>query len=131
MTELFRIRRARSTLEEASAIAEILRKVASERIHSAITNPWTAEQQWEHLTSLSERAAFHIAIAPNGTIAGCQSLEPFSPYLDSMSHVAQVGTFLLPEYRGQGAGRAMFAETKAFAIQAAYRKIAIQVRGQT
>ena len=46
-----------------------------------------------------------------------------------MSHVAQLGTFLHPQYRGQGFGQAMFAATRAFAVQAGFGKIVIQVRG--
>jgi ribosomal protein S18 acetylase RimI-like enzyme len=81
------------------------------------------------LRSLSDREAFHVAVTVDGEVAGYQSLDLYSPYLEAMSHVAQVGTFLQPEYRGRGAGRALFEATRAFAVQAGYRKIAIQVRG--
>ena len=46
-----------------------------------------------------------------------------------MSHVGQVGTFLLPEWRGQGVGRQRWNATVAFARDAGYRKLVIQVRG--
>jgi ribosomal protein S18 acetylase RimI-like enzyme len=45
-----------------------------------------------------------------------------------MAHVGQVGTFLLPEWRGQGVGRQLWSVTESFARQAGYRKLAIQVR---
>ena len=45
-----------------------------------------------------------------------------------MAHVGQVGTFLLPEWRGQGVGRKLWRATEAFARQAGYRKLVIQVR---
>jgi ribosomal protein S18 acetylase RimI-like enzyme len=115
--------------EDAAQIVAVLEGIAAERIHSAITNPWTAGQQRQYLLSLSNREAFHVAIAPDGGLAGYQSLDLYSPYLDSMSHVAQVGTFLHPRFRGKGVGRALFAATREFATQAAYRKIVIQVRG--
>jgi ribosomal protein S18 acetylase RimI-like enzyme len=45
-----------------------------------------------------------------------------------MAHVAQLGTFLLPAWRGRGVGRALFHETGRFARAAGFRKIVIQVR---
>ena len=46
-----------------------------------------------------------------------------------MAHVGQVGTFLLPEWRGQGVGRQLWNATLAFARDARYRKLVIYVRG--
>lgn len=45
-----------------------------------------------------------------------------------MAHVGQVGTFLLPAWRGLGVGRQLWSATEAFARGAGYRKLAIQVR---
>ena len=45
-----------------------------------------------------------------------------------MAHVGQVGTFVLPSWRGQRVGRALFDVTRPFAVSAGYRKMVIQVR---
>ena len=45
-----------------------------------------------------------------------------------MAHVGQVGTFLLPEWRGLGVGRQLWTATESFAREARYRKLAIQIR---
>ena len=45
-----------------------------------------------------------------------------------MAHVGQVGTFLFPEWRGQGVGRRLWNGTQSFARQSGYLKLAIQVR---
>ena len=50
------------------------------------------------------------------------------PLLTSMTHVGQVGTFLLPEWRGLGVGPQLWSATELFAREAHYRKLAIQVR---
>lgn len=45
-----------------------------------------------------------------------------------MAHVAQLGTFVMPDWRGRGVGHALFQETRAFARTAGFVKIVIQVR---
>jgi ribosomal protein S18 acetylase RimI-like enzyme len=45
-----------------------------------------------------------------------------------MAHVGQLGTFVLPEWRGKGVGRQLWCATESFARRAGYRKLAIQVR---
>jgi ribosomal protein S18 acetylase RimI-like enzyme len=46
-----------------------------------------------------------------------------------MSHVGQVGTFLLPAWRGRRVGRQLWIATVAFAREAKYEKLVVQVRG--
>jgi RimJ/RimL family protein N-acetyltransferase len=122
----FQVRRA--TDRDAEGIARIMHAVAAERVHSAIDCAWTIEQERSHLASLSTREAFHVAIADAGNLVGCQSLELYSAFLSSMAHVAQVGTFILPTWRGQGVGQTLFQATRPFAVSAGYRKLVIQVR---
>lgn len=45
-----------------------------------------------------------------------------------MKHVGELGTFLLPEWRGRGIGKALFEATRTFARDSHYSKIVIQVR---
>ena len=122
----FQIRRA-SPLD-AGGIVSVLKAVAAERIHSAIDQVWSVEQETRYLESLSPRETFHIAVDSSGRIVGFQSLDLWSTLLSSMAHVGQVGTFLLPGWRGQGAGRQLWNATEAFARAAEYSKLAIQVR---
>jgi L-amino acid N-acyltransferase YncA len=121
-----RIRRA--TVGDAEAIVTILTRIASERVHSAIERPWTLEQQRNYLASLSPRETFHVAVAGSGEAIGFQSLDLWSPLLGSTTHVGQLGTFLLTEWRRQGVGRALFQATESFARSSGYRKFLIQVR---
>jgi len=123
---IFQIRRA--TVEDADGIATVLRRVVSERVHSAIDRAWTADQQRSYLESLSNREAFHVAIAASGNMIGYQSLDLYSRVLPAMAHVGQLGTFLLPEWRGRGVGQALFNSTMQFAASVGYRKLVIQVR---
>jgi RimJ/RimL family protein N-acetyltransferase len=123
---VFHIRRA--TADDAGALVSVLERVVAERVHSAIDRAWPPDQQRRYLESLSSREAFHVAIAASGAVIGYQSLDLYSRILGSMAHVGHVGTFLLPEWRGRGVGRALFDETMRFAASAGYRKLVIQVR---
>lgn len=118
----------RASPADAAGIVAVLEAVASERVYSAIDEVWPVEQEAQYLSSLSGREAFHVAIAEDSRIVGFQSLDRWSSLLPSMSHVGQVGTFVLPEWRGRGVGRLLWAATVVFARGAGYRKLAIQVR---
>ncbi len=113
---------------DAAGIVKVLEAVASERVHSAIDKVWNVEQEARYLESLSPREAFHVAVDEVQGIVGFQSLDLWSAQLSSMSHVGQIGTFLLPQWRGRGIGRQLWTSTLSFARQSSYRKLAIQVR---
>jgi ribosomal protein S18 acetylase RimI-like enzyme len=119
----------RATPADAAGITHVLETVAAERIYSAIDKAWTVEQEARYLESLSPRETIHVAIAVDQPIiVGFQSLDLWSPSIASMSHVGQIGTFLLPEWRRHGVGRQLWSATESFAREHGYRKIVIQVR---
>jgi RimJ/RimL family protein N-acetyltransferase len=119
----------RATEDDAAGIAAVMERIAAERIHSAIDRAWTAAEERDYLRGLSAREAVHVAAVDSGQIIGVQSLDLWAASLNSMRHVGQVGTFLLPEYRRIGLGAALFRATAAFARASGYRKFVIQVRG--
>jgi RimJ/RimL family protein N-acetyltransferase len=102
--------------------------ITAERIHSAIDRAWTVEQERHYLESLSPRETVHVAVDDAHGVVGVQILDLWSPILESMAHVGQVGTFLLPEWRGRGLGGQLWAATTAFATESGYRKFIVQVR---
>jgi ribosomal protein S18 acetylase RimI-like enzyme len=114
---------------DAPAIVAVLGVIVSERVHSAIDRAWSVEQERRYLESLSAREVIHVAVDDAGTIVGLQILDRWSALLDSMSHVGQVGTFLLPAWRGRRVGRQLWIATVAFAREAKYEKLVVQVRG--
>jgi ribosomal protein S18 acetylase RimI-like enzyme len=114
---------------DAAGIVAVLEVIAAERVHSTIEKAWAVEQETRYLESLSPREIFHVAAEPGEGIVGFQSLDLWSPILPAMSHVGQVGTFLLPAWRGRGIGRRLWDATLAFAREAGYRKLVLQVRG--
>jgi ribosomal protein S18 acetylase RimI-like enzyme len=113
---------------DAADIVAVLEVVVAERMQTAIERAWTVEQEQRYLASLSPREVLHLAVDVTAGVVGFQTLDLWSPLLSSMAHVGQVGTFLLPQWRGRGIGRQLWMETDSFARGAAYRKLAIQVR---
>ena len=118
----------RASVEDAQGIVAVLQGIASERIYTAIDQPWTVEEQGRYLASLSIREAFHVAVN-EGRIIGYQTLDLWAPSIASMSHVGQLGTFLAPEWRGRGVGKTLFRRTCEFARSSGFAKLVIQVRG--
>ena len=121
-----RIRKA-SPLDAAGIVA-VLEVIASERVHSAIDEAWTVAQETRYLESLSLREAFHVAVDEKEGIVGFQSLDLWSTSFPSMAHVGQIGTFLLPGWRGQRIGHGLWNATLSFAKSVGYRKLCLQVR---
>jgi ribosomal protein S18 acetylase RimI-like enzyme len=123
-TEIF-VRRA--TPDDAPGIVAIWQAIASEKIYSAIDRPFTVEQEREYIASLSAREGMFVAEA-NGAIIGFQSFDLWTRFIRSMDHVGQIGTQILPEWRGRGIGKQLAAHTFAFAREHQYEKIVIFVR---
>jgi hypothetical protein len=98
-----RIRRA--TGDDSSQILGIRQKIAAERVHSAIDVPWTLKEERRYIESLSPREVVHVAATASSKIVGFQSLDLWEPTITSMKHVAQIGTFLLAEWRRRGVGK--------------------------
>jgi RimJ/RimL family protein N-acetyltransferase len=118
----------RAVEDDAQGIVAIVQTVAAERVYSAITRPWTVDGERSYLASLSAREAVHVAVSDAGEIVGFQSLDLWASTLESMSHVGQIGTHLVPAWRRRGVGGALFRATAAFARRSGYRKLVIQVR---
>ena len=122
-----RIRRA--VPEDAAGIVAVLGVVAAERIHSAIDRVWSVEDERRYMEALSPREAIHVVVDEARGIVGLQILDRWSAILESMAHVGQVGTFLLPEWRGVGVGLQLWNVSLGFARDTRYRKLVIYVRG--
>ena len=121
----------RATPDDAASISAIWQVIAAEREYSAIDEPFTVAQERAYLQSLSPRETYYLAETgePTPRVVAFQSLDLWSPVIGSMRHVGQLGTFVLPEWRGRGIGRQLAAESLAFARANGYEKIVIFVRG--
>ena len=119
----------RATPDDAAGIVAVLEVIAAERIYSAIDKVWPVDGEAQYISGLSSREAIHVATDGGGRIVALQSLDRWSTLLDSMAHVGQLGTFILPEWRRHGLGRRLWEASLAFARATQYRKLVIYVRG--
>ena len=117
----------RATPDDAQAISAIWEVVCAERVYTAISRPFSPAQEREYIASLSGREGILLAEV-EGRVVGFQSLDLWARYADSFDHVGVLGTFVLPEWRGQGIGRRLAEHTLEFARANGYEKIVIYVR---
>jgi RimJ/RimL family protein N-acetyltransferase len=117
-----------ATNQDAKATSELIAAIAAERIYTAIDQPFTPEQEADYIANLSPREAIFIAETEDGQLTGLQTLEQWAATINSMSHVAQIGTFIAKPNRNQGLGHQLFQATKAFAQSHNYKKLLAQVR---
>ena len=119
----------RATPEDARAISAIWDVVCAERIYTAVSRPFTPEQEREYIAALSDREGVFVAEV-DGSIVGFETLDRWVTYTDSFDHVGVIGTFVLPEWRREGIGRRLADHTLDFARAHGYEKIVIYVRGK-
>jgi RimJ/RimL family protein N-acetyltransferase len=118
-----RIRQA--TVDDAEAVAHVVNTIIGEG-YTLFDRPFTLEEERQFIASLGGRRAL-FAVELDGAIVGVQSIDIFVGFANSMRHVGTVGTWLLPEVRGRGVGRALATHTFDFARANGYEKVVIQV----
>jgi ribosomal protein S18 acetylase RimI-like enzyme len=117
----------RASPEDAGRISAIWDVVCAERIYTAVSQPFTPEQERDYIAGLSDREGVFVAEL-EGRIVGFQTLDRWADYTDAFDHVCVLGTFILPEHRGQGIGRQLADHTFDFARARGYEKSVIYVR---
>jgi L-amino acid N-acyltransferase YncA len=116
----------RATVADASQVAAVLNAVIAEGRYTLFDKPFSNAEEEAFIASLGDRAVLYVAVADE-LIVGVQCVDRFASYADSVSHIAHIGTWLLPERRGQGVGKLLWAESLAFARRCGYRKALISV----
>jgi len=119
------IRKAQA--EDAEEISNIWQVISAARKFSAVSHPFTSDQEKEYILSLSEHEGIFIAKVKD-QIIGFQSLDKWAKYTDSFDHVGTIGTFLLPKWRRYGIGQQLAIKTFQFARENGYEKLIIYVR---
>jgi putative acetyltransferase len=116
----------KATTADATQVAEVMNSVIAEGRYTIFDRPFSEAEERDFISSLGSRSVLHVAELDR-EIAGVQSVDLFTGFAASLQHVATMGTWLRHAYRGRGIGRALAAESFAFARSHGYRKIVIQV----
>jgi L-amino acid N-acyltransferase YncA len=116
----------KATVDDAREIADVINSVIAEGKYTIFDRPFSEEEERDFISSLGNRSALHVAEL-DGKIAGVQSLDLFSGFANSVSHVATMGTWLRADSRGGGIGKLLAEESFQFARNNGYRKVVIQV----
>jgi putative acetyltransferase len=116
----------RATVNDAKQVADVMNSVIAEGKYTAFDRPFSEEEEKDFISSLGSRSALHVADIDD-KIAGVQSIDLFSAFADSVSHVATMGTWLRSDFRGRRIGRSLAEESFSFARRHGYRKVVIQV----
>lgn len=119
----------KASIQDAEKISSIWTTICSERKYSAISTPFTPEQERDYISSLSDREGIFVAEL-EGQIIGFQSLEKWAKFTDSFNHVGVIGTFMIPEWRKKHIGIQLTQYTFSFARNHNYEKIVIYVRAK-
>ena len=114
--------------DDAKAVASVINSVILEGKYTALTNPFTEEEERAFIEGLCDRSALFVAEVDD-EIVGIQIIEPdaLAQYTDSMQHVATVGTWVHSNFRGRKIGQLLAEASFKFAHAENFKKIAIQV----
>lgn len=115
----------RATVEDAAAVSAIINGVVDEGGLTSLRR-FTAEEERDFIASLDRREAIFVA-TEGGNVVGFQGISRFARWSDSMSHVGNVLTMVVPEHRGRGVGRALARRTLAFAREMGYEKVSTYI----
>ena len=117
-----------AVLDDAEALVSLLNPII-EAGTTALDTMLTVADERDFIASLPERAIFLVAVrALDGTLVGCQSVEPFTHGTHAFDHVGVMGTYVDVGYQRQGIGRRLFAAIFEQARSKGYEKIFTYVR---
>ena len=114
--------------DDAPTVTSVFNSVILEGKYTAFTNPFTEDEERSFIKGLCERSAMFVAEMDN-KIVSIQVIEPdgLARYIDSMRHIATIGTWIHADFRGHKIGRSLAEVCFAFAKAKHFGKISIQV----
>lgn len=115
--------------QDAEAISTIWSIICSEKIYSAVSKPFTPQEEYNYIDSLSDREGIFLAEL-EGEILAFQSLDKWARFTDSFDHVGTIGTFVHPKWRRKNIGRKLAEYTLNFARNNGYEKFVIYIRAK-
>lgn len=125
------IRIREATPDDAAAIVGILNPIIEAGAYTVLDGPLSIEDERQYITCFPQRGVFHVAVSPEGSLVGFQSVEPFASYARAFDHVATIGTYVQLEQRRQGIGSRLAAATFEAARGRGFEKLFTYVRADS
>ena len=94
-----------SPVEDSQLISELINICIREK--RTVLNPYSPREERHYLENLQSREAVFVAYIDD-VFAGFAGVAPRYAYSDKMSHCGECGTWVMPEHRGMGVGRALW-----------------------
>ncbi len=126
---MYEIQIRSAVLDDAEALVTLLNPII-EAGTTALDTMLTIAGERDYIASLHERAIFLVAaLALDGTLVGCQSVEPFTTTgTHAFDHVGVMGTWGAAGHQRRGIGRRLFEAMFEQARRKGYEKIFTYVR---
>lgn len=93
-------------IRDAGRIARLIDICRSER--RTVLNPYTEEEERAYIESLHPRDAVFVAYIDGVEFAGFAGIARRWSYSERLEHCGEGGTWVMPEYRRMGVGRALW-----------------------
>ena len=94
-------------VRDAGPISRLINICVGER--KTVLNPFSPEEERVYLLGLGSREAVFVAYI-GSEFAGFAGVAPRWRYSDRLCHCGEPGTWVMPEHRGKGVGRALWVE---------------------
>jgi dephospho-CoA kinase len=115
------------TANDAEGVAAVLNGIVREGGLTVVDHIYSVKEERAFLQSVHPR--FHMTVATvAGIIAAFQEIDVYATYTGAMDHVATMGTFVAAPLRCRKIGQALAQVSLAYAREAGFQKIVIQVR---
>ena len=114
--------------DDAPGVARLLNELIATAAPIAFDAPLTEAAERSYIAAFPERGVFLVAVAPDDSLIGFQSLEPFATSTHLFDHVGVIGTYVDPRYQRRGVAARLFTETLETAKAKGYEKIFTYIR---
>ncbi len=116
-----------ANVSDSEGIIDIWNSVVKERIFTMGLNYFNVDDEINFLKSLDEREAILVAVL-NGIIIGYSLIKIPDIGSKSTLHAAEIGTWVIKEYRGLGVGSFLLDSVFKFTKMNNFEKLVIKVR---
>ena len=92
---------------DSESISKLINLCIAEK--RTVLPPYTPEEEKHYLENMGDREVVFVAFIDD-EFAGFAGMAPRYPYSDKLQHCGEGGTWVMPDFRGRGIGKALWVE---------------------